>query len=64
MSTKDFKRKLSAIFSADVAGYSRLMGEDEGATVETITAYRKVMIDLIQGTTAGWWMPKGTICAG
>ena len=48
MATKDFKRKLSAIFSADVAGYSRLMGDDEGTTVETITAYRKVMTDFIQ----------------
>jgi adenylate cyclase len=42
------KRKLAAIFSADVAGYSRLMGDDERATVETITSYRKVMTNLIQ----------------
>jgi len=49
MTTEDVKRKLTAIFSADVQGYSRLMGDDERATVETITAYRKVMIDLIQG---------------
>jgi hypothetical protein len=48
MSSEDVKRKLSAILSADVQGYSRLMGEDEKATVETITAYRKVMTDLIQ----------------
>ena len=43
MATKDFKRKLSAIFSADVAGYSRLMGHDEAATVSTIEIYREVM---------------------
>jgi adenylate cyclase len=48
MTTKDVKRKLTAILSADVQGYSRLMGDDERATVETITAYRKVMTDLIQ----------------
>ena len=36
MATEDFKRKLTAIFSADVAGYSRLMGEDEAATVKTL----------------------------
>ena len=48
MTTKDVKRKLTAILSADVQGYSRLMGDDEVATVETITAYRKVMTDLIQ----------------
>ena len=49
MTTNDVKRKLTAILSADVQGYSRLMGDDERATVETITAYRKVMTDLIQG---------------
>ena len=48
MITGDVKRKLTAILSADVQGYSRLMGDDEQATVETITAYRKVMTDLIQ----------------
>jgi class 3 adenylate cyclase len=29
MTTQDVKRKLTAILSADVRGYSRLMGEDE-----------------------------------
>ena len=33
MATQDFKRKLAAILHADVKGYSRLMGEDEEATV-------------------------------
>ena len=37
------ERKLTAIFSADVKGYSRLMGEDEEATIRTLTAYREVM---------------------
>jgi len=49
MTTEDVKRKLSAILSADVQGYSRLMGDDEQATVETITAYRTIMTDVIQG---------------
>jgi len=48
MATKDFKRKLTAILSADVKGYSRLMGEDEAQTVKTITAYREVMSTLIK----------------
>ena len=48
MATKDFKRKLSAILSADVAGYSRLMGQDEAATVSTIETYREVMSMLIK----------------
>jgi TolB-like protein/class 3 adenylate cyclase len=35
------ERKLAAILSADVVGYSRLMAEDEVATVRTLTAYRE-----------------------
>ena len=42
------ERKLAAILSADVQGYSRLMGDDEVATIRTLTAYRKVMSVLIQ----------------
>jgi adenylate cyclase len=42
------ERRLAAILSADVQGYSRLMGEDEEATVRTLTAYREVMVSLIQ----------------
>jgi len=48
LATEDFKRKLTAILSADVEGYSRLMREDEEATVRTITAYRAAMAKLIQ----------------
>jgi len=43
------KRKLTAILSADVKGYSRLMQDDEEATVRTISAYREVMTSLIKG---------------
>jgi adenylate cyclase len=42
------ERKLAAIFSTDVKGYSRLMGEDEVATIRTLTAYRELMATLIQ----------------
>ncbi|HEV8718238.1 MAG TPA: tetratricopeptide repeat protein [Candidatus Binatia bacterium] len=42
------ERKLTAILSADVKGYSRLMGEDEEATIRTLTAYRQVITTLIQ----------------
>ena len=48
MNTQDFKRKLTAVFSADVAGYSRLMGEDEAATVKTLEAYKQIMFSLIK----------------
>jgi adenylate cyclase len=42
------QRKLAAIFSTDVAGYSRLMGDDEEATIRTLSAYRAVISSLIQ----------------
>jgi adenylate cyclase len=48
MSPQQAKRKLSAILSADVKGYSRLMGEDELATVDTLKKYRGVMATLVQ----------------
>jgi adenylate cyclase len=41
-------RKLAAILSADVEGYSRLMGEDEEATIRTVTVYRDVIAALVQ----------------
>ena len=48
MAKEGFKRKLTAILSADVEGYSRLMGDDEEATVRTLTSYREVLSTLIQ----------------
>jgi len=48
MTTQELKRKLTAILSADVKGYSRLMGEDEEWTVRTLSAYREIMRGLIQ----------------
>lgn len=42
MDEPDQTRRLIAIMAADVAGYSRLMGDDERATVQTLTEYRKV----------------------
>ena len=49
MTEEEAKRKLTAILSADVKGYSRLMADDEEATVRTINAYREVMTGLIGG---------------
>jgi adenylate cyclase len=48
MSAEKFKRKLTAILSADVKGYSRLMGTDEEATVRTLQEYKEVMASSIQ----------------
>jgi adenylate cyclase len=41
------RRKLSAILSADVKGYSRLMEEDVQTTVRTLQAYRNTIADVI-----------------
>jgi adenylate cyclase len=38
-------RRLAAIFCADVAGYSRLMGDDEEGTLAALKAHRRELID-------------------
>jgi len=48
MTTENFKRKLTAIFSADVEGYCRFMGEDEEDTLRTLTTYLGAMASLVQ----------------
>jgi len=48
MATDKVKRKLTAILSADVKGYSRLMGEDEELTLRTLNAFKEVMGSLVQ----------------
>ncbi len=42
------ERKLAAILSADVVGYSRLMAEDEQATIRTLTDYREEIAMLVR----------------
>jgi TolB-like protein/class 3 adenylate cyclase len=41
------KRRLAAILAADIAGYSRLMHEDEAATVQDLKAHQSVILPLI-----------------
>jgi adenylate cyclase len=48
MTNQEVRRKLVAILSADVKGYSRLMSEDEVGTIQTLNAYKEVMTNLIQ----------------
>jgi len=48
MNTEKFRRKLSAILSADVKGYSRLMRADEDETIRTITVYRTAIAKLVE----------------
>jgi adenylate cyclase len=42
------ERKLTAILCADVYGYSRLMGENEEATLRTLSSHRKLIDSLIE----------------
>ena len=42
------ERKLTAILCADVYGYSRLMGEDEEATLRTLSGHREIIDGLIE----------------
>ena len=48
MAEKGFKRRLTAILSADAVEYSRLMGDDEEATIRTITEYRKIITEQVK----------------
>jgi|GEM_PF-2257484 len=48
MADANYKRKLTAILSADVAGYSRLMGDDEAATVNTLKSHRKIITQKVR----------------
>ena len=45
MAEERVQRRLAAILAADVAGYSRLMGEDEEGTLATLTAHRTELIE-------------------
>jgi len=47
MERESTTRKLATILSAEVKEYRRLLGEDEEATVRTLTTYREVMATLI-----------------
>jgi adenylate cyclase len=48
MASEASQRRLAAILSADVVGYSRLMAEDEEATVRRLTGYREEIAVLIR----------------
>jgi adenylate cyclase len=48
MADPEGTRKLEAILAADVAGYSRLMQEDDEATVATLEAYRGIFQERVQ----------------
>jgi len=45
--TTSIQRRLAAILAADIAGYSRLMGEDEAATVRDLKAHQAAVLPLV-----------------
>jgi adenylate cyclase len=48
MAQSRYKRKLTAILNADVVGYSRLMGDDEEFTIQTLNSHRDLMTAIIE----------------
>jgi TolB-like protein/class 3 adenylate cyclase len=45
LATEYVKRRLAAVLAADVAGYSRMMGNDEEGTLARLKAVRKALVD-------------------
>jgi len=45
VATERAQRKLAAVLAADVVGYSRLMGADEGGTLRQLKAHRRALVD-------------------
>jgi class 3 adenylate cyclase/pimeloyl-ACP methyl ester carboxylesterase len=45
--SSSMKRRLAAILAADIAGYSRLMGEDEAATVRDLKGHQAAILPLV-----------------
>jgi adenylate cyclase len=53
MAAVRLQRRLAAIMSADVVGYSRLMGADEAGTVSRLNALRRELIDPVIAAHSG-----------
>src|SRR3984885_10116534 len=53
MAEERLQRRLAAIMSADVVGYSRLMGIDEAGTLSRLNALRRALIDPAIGAHSG-----------
>jgi len=53
------KRRLAAILAADIAGYSRLMGEDEAATVRDLKGHQAVILPLVGCTSDTYQLTAG-----
>jgi adenylate cyclase len=58
------ERKLTAIFAADIAGYSRLMGHDEVGTLARLKACRAIIDELIASHRGRIFSTAGESTAG
>src|SRR5262245_25283136 len=47
MGASSANRRLAAILAADIAGYSRLVAEDEGSALSTLGTYRSAIADIV-----------------
>ncbi len=54
MAEERVKRKLAAIVSADVVGWSRLMGEDEAGTLATLKRHRASTISAFRAFSSAY----------
>jgi class 3 adenylate cyclase len=57
------KRKIAAIFAADIAGYSRLVAEDEEETLRRLASYRQVTDDFIAKSGGRIFNTAGAVLA-
>ena len=61
MSEKKYRRYLASLLSADVVGYSRLMADDEIATVRALTACREKITTVVEKNDAVFRC-RGPLC--
>ena len=55
MDETQVKRRLAAILVADIVGYSRLMAEDEAATVAALKGHQAVILPLVETHGGRFW---------
>ena len=49
------ERRLAAILVADIAGYSRLMAEDEAATVAALKGHQAIILPMVEAHGGRLW---------
>jgi hypothetical protein len=62
MADERANRKMSAILSADVKGYSRLISADEEGTIKVLNDCREIIARCVDGHRAGLWILPVACC--